>query len=131
MPLAIGAAIILPAGVTGQQVSRALVEEKATILFGVPRLYIALVAAMDTQLAQRGLAGKALLRLWALSTELRRRYGWLAGRRLMAPLRARLGAELRLMVSGGSRLDPELARRLEGLGYVVLTGYGLSETSRS
>lgn len=129
VPLAIGAAIILPAGVTGQQVSRALVEEKATILFGVPRLYIALVAAMDTQLAQRGLAGKALLRLWALSTELRRRYGWLAGRRLMAPLRARLGAELRLMVSGGSRLDPELARRLEGLGYVVLTGYGLSETS--
>ncbi|WGF87648.1 AMP-binding protein [Marinivivus vitaminiproducens] len=129
VPLALGATIILPAGVTGQQVSRALVEEKATILFGVPRLYIALVAAMDSQLAQRGIAGRALRRVWDLSTELRRRFGWLAGPVLMKPLRARLGPELRMMVSGGSRLDPDLARRLEGLGYVVLTGYGLSETS--
>lgn len=33
------------------------------------------------------------------------------------------------MVSGGARLDPAVAYRLEGLGFDVLTGYGLTETS--
>ena len=41
----------------------------------------------------------------------------------------RLAPHLRLMVSGGAPLDPELGSRLQGLGWEVATGYGLSETS--
>jgi long-chain acyl-CoA synthetase len=40
-----------------------------------------------------------------------------------------IGPTLRLLVSGGARLDPAVAQRLEGLGYEVLSGYGLSETA--
>jgi long-chain acyl-CoA synthetase len=32
-------------------------------------------------------------------------------------------------VSGGARLNPEIGRRLEGLGWQVLSGYGLVETA--
>ena len=45
------------------------------------------------------------------------------------PLHRRLGPALRLLASGGARLDPEVAWRLEGLGWEVLTGYGLTETA--
>ncbi|MFP4390092.1 MAG: AMP-binding protein, partial [Desulfococcaceae bacterium] len=37
--------------------------------------------------------------------------------------------DLRLLVSGGAALDPGLARRLDGLGWTVATGYGLTETA--
>ena len=71
----------------------------------------------------------AYRRLLALSIELRRRFGWRIGRRLFWPLHRRLGPELRLLASGGARLEPEIAWQLEGLGWEVLTGYGLTETA--
>ena len=40
-----------------------------------------------------------------------------------------MGPGLRFLASGGARLDPEMAWRLEGLGWEVLTGYGLTETA--
>jgi long-chain acyl-CoA synthetase len=44
-------------------------------------------------------------------------------------LHRRIGPALRLLASGGARLDPKVACQLEGLGWKVLTGYGLTETS--
>ncbi|MGH8722698.1 MAG: AMP-binding protein, partial [Burkholderiales bacterium] len=38
-PLAIGAAVVLPAGITGPQIMRALKEQGCTIMIAVPRLY--------------------------------------------------------------------------------------------
>ncbi len=40
-----------------------------------------------------------------------------------------MGPELRLLVSGGAALKTELAWRLQGLGWSVATGYGLTETA--
>ncbi|HVS22245.1 MAG TPA: 1-acyl-sn-glycerol-3-phosphate acyltransferase, partial [Gammaproteobacteria bacterium] len=51
------------------------------------------------------------------------------GKRLFKAVHERLGQGLDLIGCGGAKLDPELAWRLEGLGWTVLTGYGLTETS--
>src|SRR5438132_1166479 len=48
---------------------------------------------------------------------------------LLRPLHRQLGSQLRLLASGGAALDPELAMKLEGLGWQVAIGYGLTETS--
>ena len=34
-----------------------------------------------------------------------------------------------MVVSGGAALNPEVAWKLEGLGWLVATGYGLTETA--
>jgi long-chain acyl-CoA synthetase len=128
-PLAVGAAIVLPAGITGPQISQALKDCRCTIMIAVPRLYEAMLEGIESRLRQRArLLGGAFGRLLDLAVRLRA-HGWRAGARLFAPLRRRLGPELRLLASGGARLEPELGRRLEALGFEVLTGYGLTETS--
>ena len=48
---------------------------------------------------------------------------------LFRSLHKRFGKNLRLLASGGSALDPELAANLQSLGWEVAIGYGLTETS--
>ena len=51
------------------------------------------------------------------------------GRLLFAPLHREFGGKLRVLSSGGAKLDPAVAWKVEGLGWRVLTGYGLTETA--
>ncbi|SNR58579.1 AMP-binding protein [Desulfurobacterium atlanticum] len=41
----------------------------------------------------------------------------------------RIGPSLRYMISGGAKLNVEVARGLEAMGFNILEGYGLTETS--
>src|SRR5439155_15068176 len=51
------------------------------------------------------------------------------GRLVFRRLHREMGPRLRVLASGGAALDPDLAWKLEGLGWLVGTGYGLTETS--
>lgn len=130
VPLASGAAVILPEGVAGSQIVQALRRGDASAIVGVPRLYAAVVANLEAQFTARGrlpaLVFKGLLNL---SIWLRRRFGWRAGRLLFRPILARIGPRLRLLVSGGAVFDEALIWQLEGLGWTVRNGYGLAETA--
>ena len=64
-----------------------------------------------------------------LSIWSRRRLGLRWGMRWFRAIRARIGPRLRLLTSGGAALEPAVARKLEGLGWDVASGYGLTETS--
>jgi long-chain acyl-CoA synthetase len=129
-PLAAGVPIILPFSLTGRQLLRALREGRATAIIGVPRFYEALYAAIETRVGQRGRLVSTLFHgALALSTTLRRWWGMRPGRWLFTALHKEFGPRLRVVASGGAALDPALAWKLEGLGWQVATGYGLTETS--
>jgi long-chain acyl-CoA synthetase len=129
-PLAGGAAVVLPQAATGPEIVRALAATGATAMIGVPRLYSALVDGLDARVRAGGrLAVAASALLLAVSGGLRRHLGINAGRVLFAPLHRRLGGALRIMVSGGARLEPQIVARLDALGFETLTGYGLAETA--
>lgn len=125
-PLVLGMVLVLPHALTGPQLARAMNEGDATAILGIPRLYAALYSAIERQMAALGRIPGALLRTLP---RLFARLPWHPGGALFAPLRRRVGPRLRLLVSGGAALDPELARRLEALGWALATGYGLTETS--
>jgi long-chain acyl-CoA synthetase len=129
-PFAAGAAIVLPAGLTGPQIVRALQEGPVSTIVAVPRFYEALFAGLDARVRGRGrlAAGLFTVALW-LSTWLRRRIGVRIGRALFRSLHAQFGPRVRMVASGGATLEPKLAWTLEGLGWQVATGYGLTETS--
>jgi long-chain acyl-CoA synthetase len=129
-PLAIGAPLVLPADTTGPAMTQALRTGEITIVIGVPRLYEAIIGAIEARI---GSHGRALRLVWRLlmrlaiqaqrSTGVRPGVVWFAAvRRSMAPC-------LRCLVSGGARLATETAEQLEALGWIVLSGYGLAETA--
>ena len=128
--LASGAAVVLPAGLSGPQLIHALKKTETTTMIGVPRLYVAMLAGIEAKLAARGrLAIAAYHRLLSLSVWLRRRFWIRIGRIVFQRLHKEFGPRLRLLGSGGARLEPETAWRLEGLGWEVISGYGLTETA--
>lgn len=128
--LGAGACVILPAGVSGPEISRASLEADATALLAVPRLCAVLWSSIESTARSRGrVAARTFDTLLRLSDRVRRYTGLHLGKLLFRPLHRRLGKRLRLIGCGGAKLDPELERRLEALGWTVLTGYGLTETS--
>ena len=52
-----------------------------------------------------------------------------APRALFWPIHQRFGGRLRLLISGGSALDPSTMRTLRGLGFNLYEGYGLTEAA--
>ena len=129
-PLAAGLPIVLPQSLTGPQLVRALSEGEATLIVGVPRLYGALYSGIEARVGSGGRFAAIHFKCGIeLCVKLRRMTGLDVGRVALRPLRKRFGPRLRVMASGGAALDPDLAEKLEGLGWRVAVGYGLTETA--
>jgi long-chain acyl-CoA synthetase len=130
VPLSLGLAIIIPQSLTGPQILRAICEGEVTTVIGVPRLYRALYSGID---ARAGSAGKIVGTLFnidlALCIWLRQKFGLRPGKLFLRSLHNRFGLQLSILACGGAALDTELAWKLEGLGWKVGIGYGLTETS--
>ena len=125
-----GAAVVLVEAVAGPEIIQAFRVPGVTVVVGVPRLYAAILSGIDARVASAGLLPAAAFRAALRSAIwLRRRLGLDVGRLLFRGLRARFARDLRLLVSGGARLEPEVLWPLVGLGFEVRSGYGLAETA--
>ena len=128
--MGIGATLILPRSLVGPRIAEALRAGKATILLGVPRLYEALWSRLEARLGGRKPWRQRLFHAVVdASQRIQARLGWPVGRWLFRPVMKRLAPALRLAVNGGAALDPTIARRLQGLGWTLASGYGLTETA--
>jgi long-chain acyl-CoA synthetase len=122
-------------------VAEALPAVRPTILPSVPRLYEKVHTGLLAQFEQTAGVRKRLLD-WALAVggqasalrqEGRPLPPWLALRHRLADrlvyhkVKARLGGRLRLGISGGAPLAPEIAELLHALDVLVLEGWGLTE----
>lgn len=120
-----------------------LLEVRPTVLMSVPRVYEKFYSRiMDNVAAEHGL--KKQLALWAFKMAEKKteavlqrkppsfffsvRYA-LADALVFSKIRSRLGGRLRLLVSGGAALPRSLALFFHGIGFTILEGYGLTETS--
>lgn len=129
-PLAMKAAVILPQALTGPQILRAMQEGQAEAMIGVPRLYRVFYEGLHARIRSRSAFAERMLNsLEQICMALQNRFKISCGPWLLRPIHRQLGGHLRLMASGGAALDGDLARRLEGIGWQVMIGYGLTETS--
>src|SRR5438552_9075781 len=129
-PLALGLPLVLPFSLSGQQLLRALRQGEVTAIVGVPRLYSALYSGIESRVESSGWIARGLFSAFlATSGFVQKWLGFRVGKFLFRSLHKRFGDKLRLLASGGAALDPELASKLEALGWQVAIGYGLTETS--
>jgi len=124
-----------------------LLEVKPTFMAGVPRHFERIHASIVSRALEEGvITGRLFAEAVALSARRgeaeshHRSLSTLDGLRFSAlrrlvfdrvarGLRQALGGRMRLMISGGAPLSPQIAWFLRDAGLMVLEGYGLAETS--
>jgi long-chain acyl-CoA synthetase len=140
LPMMAGAAIAYARSIP--QLAVDLQTIKPTVLISVPRIYERIYGRITQQLREgsvfkRWLFWLAVASGWHHFEREQGRCGWhprlllqpLLSRLVAHKLRSHLGGRLRLAISGGAALPPEIARLFIGLGITLLQGYGLTETS--
>ena len=112
------------------ELGNAMKEFKPTILTTVPRLWYLFHKKIFDAVAAKPKSVRALFRtMLATNGKLRDAFGLNLGRRLFGQVHESFGGRLRLAISGGSRFDEEVATDFHKLGFTILQGYGLTETS--
>jgi len=129
-PLLMSMTLVVPSSLVGQHFFAALRRGRPTVLLGVPRLFEALYTAIEQKFEAKGrLVSASFHGLLGVTMKLRASLGLDLGRGLFWIVRRQVGPRIRLLVSGGSALDAGVAAKLEGLGFGLACGYGLTETS--
>jgi long-chain acyl-CoA synthetase len=124
-----GAHLTFPASLKGPDLLACMQETGVTLLVGVPQLFYMLHRGIFAEIGRRPLPVRVLLRsLLRLSGTLRP-WGINLGRMVFVPVHRKFGGRLRILASGGARLDPAIAGDFLALGFTMTEGYGLTETA--
>ncbi len=119
-----GASIVYLRTLKPSAIMEALGEEDIYIIMSVPRLMQLLKTTIERELEEKHLSG--LFRsMAALAATLPKR----VRRILFFPVQRTFGHNFTAFVSGGAPLDPEVFNFWSSMGFTVLEGYGLTETS--
>ncbi|MGH7351394.1 MAG: AMP-dependent synthetase/ligase, partial [Candidatus Methylomirabilales bacterium] len=129
-PLLTGARVTFLQSLKPPDLLQCMRETGVSILVGVPQLLTLLHRGIFQEVQKRPrplrlLFGLLLGLAGAVQAYLQRNPGPL----LFPQIHRRFGGRLRLISSGGAKLDPAVGRDLHRLGFPVLEGYGLTETS--
>jgi long-chain acyl-CoA synthetase len=143
VPMMSGATVAYARSIT--QLADDLQQVCPTVMVAVPRIFERFHARIQQQLEKKSVLARGLFRLtvttgwWrfesqqgrgnALSGLLATPLWPLLDRLVAQKVRARMGGQLRIAVSGGAALPFAVARTMIGLGLTITQGYGLTETS--
>ena len=112
------------------ELGNAMKEFKPTILATVPRLwYLFHKKIFDAVAAKPGPVRALFKAMLAANGSLRNAFGIDLGPRLFGQVHDSFGGQLRIAITAGSRFDEEVASDFHNLGFTIIQGYGLTETS--
>ena len=126
VPLASGATVTYVEQLKGPDIMSAMQATGTTVMLIVPRLLRRFLDSIEAGVAAAGGIKRSLFSVLRLVSGLT---GQWCARRLLGTVHKRFGGRLRMFVSGGSRLDVDLRKAFETLGFTLHEGYGLTETS--
>ncbi|MDQ7799500.1 MAG: AMP-binding protein [Candidatus Edwardsbacteria bacterium] len=131
VPLYVGATITYAQSLKSRDIINDIRDSQATMMVGVPLLFEKMYQGV-----MRAVKEKPLLTRMAFSTSngivksIKSLTGKKAGGKVFHSLREKAGmSSLRLLVSGGAALNVEVGKGFETLGFEIVQGYGLTESS--
>jgi long-chain acyl-CoA synthetase len=115
---------------SSEELTRAIENGHVTGMVGVPALWEMLHRRIKTRLRERGdwfadLADNVI----EFNAWLRDNTPFNLGPVIFFPIHSGMGGKMRYLISGGSALSEKVQKDLHGLGFTVLEGYGLTESS--
>jgi long-chain acyl-CoA synthetase len=124
LPPLLGGMVIFQDDLNPTEVIHTIRRERASVLVSVPRVLQSLKQKVERDLESEGrserfrtrfalAAGKHFLWRWLIFRAIRRQFGW----------------KFWALISGGAALDSETEEFWGRLGYAVIQGYGLTETT--
>jgi long-chain acyl-CoA synthetase len=124
VPPLLGGTVIFHDSLNPAEIMRAIKDERASILVAVPRLLEALKEKIERDFEIAGnledfrrrlqeSEGKKFIRRWWHFRKIHRQFGW----------------KFLAFISGGAALDAEIETFWRRLGFAVIQGYGMTETT--
>jgi long-chain acyl-CoA synthetase len=126
-----GAEVVFGRKMVTKQILKDLKEARVTMFLGVPMLFNKVLAGIMKGIREKGALVFVLLRfLMVISGLVKKVTGRNPGKRIFHSVLERASlASIRICISGGGPLSPEVFRRFNQLGIDFVQGYGLTETS--
>jgi len=122
IPMYVGTTVYIAEGLNAESILQTLNEGKIAIIIGVPRLYETLSKGIMTKINTK-LATKVIYKIAQLigSDAL--------SKIIFKSVHQKFGGHIQYLVSGGAALPIPIAKVFKTLGFYMLEGYGLTETS--
>jgi long-chain acyl-CoA synthetase len=122
-----GATVTFGPGLKAADIVSAVKEGGVTVVLAVPRLYEMIRHGIFARMHESP-ASSLIFRILKFCGAVRRLTGINAGKIIFRKIHENFRS-VRIFVSGGARLDPDLMQDMEALGFTMLEGYGLTETA--
>ncbi len=108
-------------------VAKNLAEAQASVLIGVPLIFESMYAKIWKQAEKTG--KKEKLEKGLRINRMLRSMGINMSRKIFKSIYDSFGGNLRMIITGAAGIDPAVSRGFQDIGFTVLQGYGLTETS--
>jgi long-chain acyl-CoA synthetase len=129
LPLVKGARVVYLETLNTTELLRALQERRITAFAVVPQFFYLIHERIFKEVEKRGKIAGSILRLLMRVNRFLRKFGLNAGKLFFGKIHATFGAQMRYLITGGSRFDRVAARDFHDFGIDLLNAYGLTETS--
>ncbi len=130
-PISIGSGVCYARALRAKEILEDIQASGATIILGVPLLFDKIYSGIVKGVEKKGAIAKVAFESFMGVTKLLdSTISSRSGVKTMRPFRKKAGfGNLRLMISGGAAISPEVVDFFNHFGVTCLQGYGLSETS--
>ncbi|RKX17156.1 MAG: hypothetical protein DRP35_11420 [Candidatus Zixiibacteriota bacterium] len=129
-PFYLGGTIIFARSLKSKEILEDIERNNVTIMIGVPLLFEKMYHSINKAIHKAPLSKRIIFKtLYSLSAT-GQKVGKKFGDNLFLSLREKTGlSSIRMFVSGGAALPLKIARFFNNIGFTMIQGYGLTETS--
>ncbi len=119
IPLSVGGTIVFSPSLASEDLMATL-QNKITIILGVPRLYNLIRKSIIDKINASGVA--------KLLFKIAQKKGSLSfSKKIFGSVQKKFGGHVKFLISGGAALDKEVAKDFLTLGFEILEGFGMTE----